>query len=301
MHSRSRARLITISVGALTAVALACAAATPALAADSNFEAKVPTWGEAASALGTAGSLWQPGYTARLKQSGDIWVLANNLTFSNGTVTSGETNASGQYGTNKRGFRLYEKWANTGWAADPAPSWQTARVGTVKITLGPKGTSVTVPATVSANCYRAKPDKNFNIPEQPKGFHCSTSDVLRYGGILQMTAKPPSQMTAPGNTTIRIETAGLTYDQLVSIASSLTQAAAGMDNATGSAQMRALCQQMVDGKMTPAQADALAKANSYSTRVGTVDGVPQAVTMDFRTDRFTLSVTKNAVVSCTYG
>jgi hypothetical protein len=154
---------------------------------------------------------------------------------------------------------------------------------------------------VSANCYQAKPDKNFNIPEQPKGFRCSKSDVLRFGGVLQMTAKPSSQMTAPGSTTIRIETDGLTYDQLIAIASSLTQASAAMDNATGSAQMRALCQQMVDGKMTPAQADALAKANGYSTRVGTVDGVPQAVTMDFRTDRFTLSVTKNAVVSCTYG
>ncbi len=296
--ARRRSKTVVMAV---SAAVLTCAAATPAIAADSNFDAKVPTWGEAASALGTAGSLWQPGYTARLKQSGDIWVLAYNLTFSNGAVTSGETNASVQYGTNKRGFRLYEKWANTGWAADPAPSWQTARVGTVRITLGPKGTQVTVPATVSANCYRAKPDKNFNIPEQPKGFHCSKSDVLRYGGILQMTAKPPSQMTAPGNTTIRIETDGLTYDQLVAIASGLTQASPAMDNATGSAQMRALCQQMVDGKMTPAQADVLAKANGYSTRVGTVDGVPQAVTMDFRTDRFTLSVTKNAVVSCTYG
>jgi len=296
VHRRGRAVAVAVTVGVL-----ACAAGTPAFAADSTFETKVPTWGEAASALGTAGSLWQPGYTARLKQSGSIWVLANNLAFSNGTVTSGETSASVQYGTNKRGFRLMEKWANTGWAADPAPSWQTAPVGTVKIALGPQGTQVTVPATVSADCYQAKPDKNYNIPQQPKGFRCSKADVLRFGGTLQMTAKPPSQMTAPGNTTIRIESNGLTYDQLVAIASSLTQASAGMDNATGSAQMRALCQQMVDGKMTPAQADALAKANGYSTRVGTVDGVPQAVTMDFRTDRFTLSVTKNAVVSCTYG
>jgi len=296
VHRRGRAVAVAVTVGVL-----ACAAGTPAFAADSTFETKVPTWGEAASALGTAGSLWQPGYTARLKQSGSIWVLANNLAFSNGTVTSGETSASVQYGTNKRGFRLMEKWANTGWAADPAPSWQTAPVGTVKIALGLQGTQVTVPATVSADCYQAKPDKNYNIPEQPKGFRCSKADVLRFGGTLQMTAKPPSQMTAPGNTTIRIESNGLTYDQLVAIASSLTQASAGMDNATGSAQMRALCQQMVDGKMTPAQADALAKANGYSTRVGTVDGVPQAVTMDFRTDRFTLSVTKNAVVSCTYG
>ena len=296
VHRRARAVAVAVTVGVM-----ACASGTPTFAADSSFETKVSTWGEAASALGTAGSLWQPGYTARLKQSGSIWVLANNLAFSNGTVTSGETSASVQYGTNKRGFRLMEKWANTGWAADPAPSWQSAPVGTVKIALGPQGTQVTVPATVSADCYQAKPDKNYNIPEQPKGFRCSKADVLRFGGTLQMTAKPPSQMTAPGNTTIRIESNGLTYDQLVAIASSLTQASAGMDNSTGSAQMRALCQQMVDGNMTPAQADALAKANGYSTRVGTVDGVPQAVTMDFRTDRFTLSVTKNAVVSCTYG
>lgn len=292
----SKAIIVAVSAGVL-----ACAAATPARAADSSFETKVPTWSEAASALGTAGSLWQPGFTARLKQSGSIWVLADHLAFSNGVVTSGETNASGQYGTNKRGFRLMEKWANTGWAAEPASSWQEAPVGKVRITLGPTGTQTTVPATVSANCYQAKPDKNFNIPEQPKGFRCSKADVLRFGGVLEMTAKPSSQMTAPGSTTIRIETDGLSYDQLIAIASGLTQAGGGMDNTTGSAQMRALCQQMIDAKMTPAQADALAKANGYSTRVGTVDGVPQAVTMDFRTDRFTLSVTKNAVVSCTYG
>jgi hypothetical protein len=38
-----------------------------------------------------------------------------------------------------------------------------------------------------------------------------------------MTAKPPSTMTAPGNTTIHIESNGLTYEQLLKIAGSLQQ------------------------------------------------------------------------------
>lgn len=292
----------TTAMTMATGAALVLMVAAPSASADaSSFSAAAPTWPVAATSLGMAGSLWQPTYTARLKAPASISVTAYNLVFADGAVQSGETSAWGAYGTNKRGFTLGEKWAGTGWAADPAPSWQQAPVGTVTISLGVPGTRIRVPARISANCYRAKPDKNFNIPEQPKGFRCSRSDVLRYGGVLEMTAKPPSQMTAPGTTTIHIDSSGLTYDQLVAIAGSLQQVTGTIDSITGSAQMQAMCRQMVDGRMSPSQADAFAQAYGYSTRVGTIDGEPQAVTMDYRPDRFTLSVTKGAVVSCTYG
>lgn len=69
----------------------------------------------------------------------------------------------------------------------------------------------------------------------------------------------------------------------------------------GSADMVALCAQMVDGAMTVEDATALAKDHGYVARVGTIDGTPQALTMDFREDRFTFDVVDGAVVACTYG
>jgi hypothetical protein len=53
--------------------------------------------------------------------------------------------------------------------------------------------------------------------------------------------------------------------------------------------------------MSPEEATALAEDNGYIARVGTIDGQPQAVTMDFREDRFTFDVSEGAVIACTYG
>jgi hypothetical protein len=72
-------------------------------------------------------------------------------------------------------------------------------------------------------------------------------------------------------------------------------------DAAGTDAMRTLCDQMVADKLSPEDATALAEQNGYVARVGTIDGVPQAVTMDFREDRFTFEVTDGAVSACTYG
>lgn len=65
--------------------------------------------------------------------------------------------------------------------------------------------------------------------------------------------------------------------------------------------MVALCEEMVGQGLSPEEADALAVGNGYVTRVGSIDGEPQAVTMDYRTDRFTFDVVDGAVTACTYG
>lgn len=91
----------------------------------------------------------------------------------------------------------------------------------------------------------------------------------------------------------------------IAAASSAAAAAESADAAgagvAGTPEMTALCDQMVAEGMSPEDATALAESNGYSARVGTVDGAPQALTMDFREDRFTFTVTGGAVVSCTYG
>lgn len=77
--------------------------------------------------------------------------------------------------------------------------------------------------------------------------------------------------------------------------------ASEVPGAAGTPEMAALCKQMVDEKLSPEDATALAEKNGYVARVGTIDGTPQALTMDLRDDRFTFDVEGGVVVSCTYG
>jgi hypothetical protein len=65
--------------------------------------------------------------------------------------------------------------------------------------------------------------------------------------------------------------------------------------------MIALCDQMVAEGLSPGDATTLAEQNGYVARVGTIDGEPQAVTMDYRLDRFTFEVAEGVVVDCQYG
>ena len=213
-------RRLTVGIAAVSVLSLGVLA--PAQAQDS---ANVQTWAQAATFLGSSGSLWEPKYTVKKKLNGGISVIKDTFPGDGSAAMPPQfaTSAGALYGSNKSGFRIMEKYADSEWAADPAPSWQQAPVGSgqVKIKLGDPGTQISINATVSANCYQ--PKFKVNIPEQPKGFKCSQADVKKYGGVLEMTAKPPSTMTAPGNTTIRIESNGLTYQQLLTIARNLQQ------------------------------------------------------------------------------
>lgn len=270
----------------------------PASADAFDIRTRVTTWDAAAATLGTAGSLWEPRVTAGLSLRGRIDVIADNLTFAQGAVVTGDTTASAQYGTRARSFQVMEKWADTGWAAEPAVSTSMAPVGTAVIRLGSPGMRTSVTARVFSDCFPQPADSD---PRPiPKGFRCTRADVLEHGGILVMTARPASTMTAPGNTTVRIESRGLTYRELLQVAGGVEQVA-GAPTVAGSAQMVGMCRQMTSAPMTAEQATAFAASNGYSARVGSIDGQPQAVTMDYRPDRFTLALVNGVVVSCTYG
>ena len=294
-------RARTLAAGVVSAVAAAALVATaaPAPAADSGFAERSPTWDVAAARLGTAGSLWEPARTAGLPRGRTLTVLADNLAFANAAVTSGDTYAGVRYGSGRRSFQVAEKWADTGWAAEPAVSTSRALVERVPIRLGLPGTRITVIARVYADCFPQPADAN---PRPvPARFRCTRADVLRTGGTLEMTARPASTMTAPGTTSVVIASTGLTFRELVGIASSLEQVAGSPAAGAGSAQMTAMCGQMTRGRMSADQASAFAQSNGYQARVGSIDGQPQAVTMDYRPDRFTLALNAGAVSSCTYG
>jgi hypothetical protein len=264
-----------------------------------DITAKVASWDVAAARLGTAGSLWEPARTAGLPLAGRISVIADNLEFQAGSPIAGDTFAGARYVGRKASLSVSEKWADTGWAAEPAFSTSMAKVATVAVPLGLPGTRIRVMAQVYANCFPQPADRD---PRPvPTRFRCTRADVLRTGGVLTMTATPPSQMTAPGTTSIVLASRGLTFTQLVSVAASLQQVAGAAAEGAGSAQMRAMCRQMVQGRMTVEQASGFADSNGYSVRVGSIDGQPQPVTADYRPDRFTVAVTGGVVVSCTYG
>lgn len=286
--------------------AAAVLAAAPVLGAGQAWAApavdlheRAAGWDAAAARLGTAGSLWEPIQTGGLSARAGISVLADRITVDAGVITGGDTFAGVRYGTAARGFTISERWSGTGWAAQPAYSSSMARVGRVTVLLGPPGTQVPVRATVYANCFPQAADGP--LAEVPRGFRCTKADVRRTGGVLRMTARPASTMSAPGKTAIVIQSTGLSHAALLRIASSLQQVAGAAADGAGSGQMLGMCRQMVDGSMSAQRASAFARANGYLTRVGSIDGVPQAVTTDYRPDRFTLDVQGGRVVSCAYG
>lgn len=93
---------------------------------------------------------------------------------------------------------------------------------------------------------------------------------------------------------------------LSACSSSSSEAPASEINLSGtpvstSDDMTALCAQIVEQALPVEAAVALAEASGYTTRVGTLDGEPQAVTSDLREDRFTFDVEADIVTGCTIG
>jgi hypothetical protein len=260
---------------------------------------RVRTWDAAAARLGVAGSLWEPTRTGGLDSTGSIVVRAGGLRIVDGAVASGRTFAQTRYGSASRGFRIVEKWADTRWPRPPVRSRTLGRVGPDTVVLGPVGATVEVRVMVYANCQtRPFPLTPERIPFDER---CNREDVLRFGGLLTMTARPSSDRPAPGATTVLIESTGLAYRDLLTVAGSLEQVAGMPAGGAGSAQMVGMCRQMVVEGMSAAAADGFARQSGYLTRVGIIDGEPQAVTADYRPDRFTLQTRQGRVVSCTYG
>lgn len=291
--------LRTLCTVVVVGAALAAGAMPAQAATGPDLSTSVATWDVAAARLGTAGSLWEPRNTAGLDRTRRVVVIGDAITVADGSATGGSTYAGTRYGRGARSVWVEEKWANTGWAAEPAVATTRALVRTVRVPLGPAGMRVRVPARVYAECVPQP--ANANPRPVPARTRCSRADVLRYGGTIELTARPASTMTAPGNTTIVIRSSGLTYAQLLRVAASLEQVAGAPAAGAGSAQMLGMCQQMIDARMTAEQASTFAGSNGYTLRVGSIDGAPQPVTSDYRPDRFTVATVGGVVSSCTYG
>lgn len=179
---------------------------TPAFSANAVVES-YPTWQRAALALDSKGSIYYPSFRAGLKQDSRIDVLAfTRKTKSDSRVKYSSMLVTGSYKGRQASFSLMEKYASAKWAArrvaDPGQRIVSQRV----IKMNESGADVK--ATIYANCAVVEPDLTV---EQKKV--CSPAEVKLFGGLLVMEA--------PEETSIIIESAGLTFRQLIAIARGL--------------------------------------------------------------------------------
>ncbi len=119
---------------------------------------------------------------------------------------------TGSYKNRHAAFSLMEKYASASWAArrvaDPGQRIVAQRL----IKMNASG--LKVQSTIYANCALPVPDLALEQKQV-----CSQADVKLFGGLLVMQT--------PGETSIIIESVGLTFQQLIAIARGLKSLDAG--------------------------------------------------------------------------
>lgn len=184
----------------------------PAFSANAVIES-YPTWERAASALESEGSIYYPSFRAGLKQESRIEVLAFTRKIKSGSgIKYSSMLVTGSYKNRHAAFSLMEKYASASWAArrvaDPGQRIVAQRL----IKMNASG--LRVQSTIYANCAIPVPDLALEQKQV-----CSQADVKLFGGLLVMQT--------PGETSIIIESVGLTFQQLIAIARGLKSLDAG--------------------------------------------------------------------------
>lgn len=202
--SRSRPRFLT-SVAAIPLVASVASASvlmsSPVAAADDVVRAAT-SYAAADAALGGEVLLWEPSYTAGLRRTREIDVVAYRSDRSKATFV-GST-----YGKRVPSFTLAQKGSGNSWAARPVEHSSERLVETISIRIGPPGAKRPARARVYANCDRL---------DRAPGNRCERRDVARFGGAVVLMARTTAG-GAPSATDIRIDSTGLSYRQLLRIA-----------------------------------------------------------------------------------
>lgn len=190
----------------VTALVIGGMLPTPAFSANAVVES-YPTWQRAALALDSRGSIYYPSFRAGLKQESRIDVLAfTRKTKSDNGVKYSSMLVTGSYKGRQGSFSLMQKYASAKWAArrvaDPGQRIVSQRV----IKMNSSGTDVKT--TIYANCAVPAPDMAVGQKRV-----CSQAEVKSSGGLLVMET--------PDETSIIIESVGLTFQQLIAIARGL--------------------------------------------------------------------------------
>jgi hypothetical protein len=149
--------------------------------------------------------LWEPSYTVGLRRAREIDVVAYPVDRSRATFV-GST-----YGKRVPSFTLAQKGSANSWAARPVEHSSERLVETVSIRIGPPGAKRPARARVYANCDRV---------DRAQGGRCERRDVARFGGAVVLMARATAGGT-PTATDVRIDSTGLSYQQLLRIARGL--------------------------------------------------------------------------------
>ena len=158
-------------------------------------------YGRALSALDDDVTLWRPTYTASLRRNGPIDVIAY------GKGDKRATFAGSTYGKRVPSFTLSQKAAQTRWAATPVRHETAGLVRTPSIRLDDAGN---VRVRIFANCRQLGTSLR----------SCTAADVAKFGGTAELLARSTVDGD-PRATTVRIESNGLSYRQLLRVARGL--------------------------------------------------------------------------------
>lgn len=198
--SRLATYVLTTAVGIASTLVIAL----PSHAADDVVRA---TTDYAAADRALAGDvlLWEPTYTAGLTRNREIDVLAY------GSQRSRATFVGSTYGKRVPSFTVAQKGSATSWAARPVEHPSERLVDTIFIRIGPPGAKRPARARIYANC---------NQVDSVSVSRCEPRDVARFGGALILMARTTAG-GVPTATDVRIDSTGLSYQQLVRIARDL--------------------------------------------------------------------------------
>lgn len=191
---------------ALTALALfVWTSIAPSSYAAEDVVRAATSYSAADQALAGEVLLWEPSYTAGLLRAREIDVLAYRSGRSKATFV-GST-----YGKRVPSFTIAQKGSGSSWAAKPVEHPSERLVETVSLRIGAPGAERPARARIYANCSPA---------DQAEVARCERRDVARFGGALVLLARTTSGGT-PTATDVRIDSTGLSYRQLVRLASGL--------------------------------------------------------------------------------
>ena len=217
MPWRFSARVVRVVVIGTLALILGAAPTAHAAQSTQDVVRGSTNYGRAVAALDDETVLWRPTYTAGLRRSGPIDVIAY------GSAGKRATFAGSTYGKRVPSFTLAQKAAQTRWAAVPVEQDSAGLVKSERIRIGRPGATRVVRARIFANCRGADSSASDSASDSTVGAasrRCSRADVARFGGVAEVLART-TVSGEPRATTVRIDSNGLSYRQLVRVARGL--------------------------------------------------------------------------------
>lgn len=184
-------------------------AAQGAQSVNNSFRA----WESASSELGFQGNLFKPRFSAGLKLSDKIHVLAFGKTGeSSRDYNYRMTSVNAVYGNFSRGFSVDQKWSGTAWAATPQFDLASRPVGTFRASRVENGRLVKVDSRFYANC-----DTSFEETGTVQRKKCGKRDIRRFGGYATLKLLSINSLGGVRGTDIVIQSKGLSFSQLMRI------------------------------------------------------------------------------------